>query len=228
MLRQAVENRRPATVTNMLDWAMRKVPGRFLPGSWISPKTVGFMLWAALGAASVGGARGDVVIPPPPDCVGKPDGTFCRMADGTAGKCTSHADVRRPGRNNTTCVKDPHECDRLAVGAECHGYLGKPAHCREFSNPERNERWRTCQLDEHNAGPAAGPEKPAPASTGADTGARADAPAATPVPPPPARRWGCSVVVSQRGGDAALFALLMVVAALPALRRRAAMPRARA
>lgn len=132
-------------------------------------------LLTALVALSPAGA--DMVPEPPQECVGKPDGTFCSLGDGTAGQCVTVKDARRPGRSYQSCRKDAHECDRLAIGAVCHGYLGKPSHCREFRNPERGETWRTCQADETPA--AANPTAPT------DPAATAGAPTAPPTSAPP-------------------------------------------
>ena len=123
-----------------------------------------------------GPAAADLVPSPIPECVGKPDGTFCKLNDGTAGQCTTHQDSRRPGKSWTSCAKDPHECDKLEIGASCHGYLGKPSHCREFSDAEKNKKWRTCQADEIAA------EAPAPAGT---------APASAATPPPSSSNGRC-------------------------------------
>lgn len=137
-------------------------------------------LFLAAGLLLSSSAAADLVPSPIPECVGKPDGTFCKLADGTAGQCTTNQDTRRPGRSWQSCNKDPKECDRLAIGAECHGYLGKPSHCREFSDPDKGTKWRTCQADDVNsaaAPAAAAPAAPAPAAPAAATPA-AEAPPA--------------------------------------------------
>jgi hypothetical protein len=93
-------------------------------------------------------ARADVVPDPIPECVGHADGTTCTLSDGTAGACKTHQDDRRPGRSWQSCEKDTHECDHLEAGAPCHGYLHRPAHCKEFKNPDKGQTWRACQVDE--------------------------------------------------------------------------------
>lgn len=129
----------------LLPHPRRCLPGR--PGFWPRPSLLtGAGLLTAL--LSLSPAVADLVPEPPAECVGKPDGTFCSLGDGTAGQCVTEKDARRPGRSYQGCKKDTHECDRLAVGAVCHGYLGKPAHCREFRSPERGETWRSCQADD--------------------------------------------------------------------------------
>lgn len=146
-----------------------KTPSRCI--QTVSSNYVRALFGAALLAGALSGsvARADLVVPPPPDCVGKPDGSFCQLGDGTAGKCLTIQDPRRPGRSSITCQKDAAECDRLAIGAECHGYLGKPAHCKEFSDPEKQKTWRTCQLDEHNADAPKPEATPTPAAPRPDT-----------------------------------------------------------
>lgn len=164
---------------------------------------------------AVSPAAADMVPDPPAECVGKPDGTFCSLADGTAGECVTQKDARRPGRSYRVCKKDEHECDRLAVGAVCHGYLGKPSHCREFENKERGERWRTCQADESPAtekNAAAPPSEPAAA-----------APSAAPAEPAaPKSRFGCQFAAGAMaaGGELTLVALLGLGLAMGRLRRR--------
>lgn len=163
---------------------------------------------------AVSPAMADMVPDPPPECVGKPDGTFCSLGDGTAGQCITQKDARRPGRSYRGCKKDEHECDRLAVGAVCHGYLGKPSHCREFENKERGERWRTCQADE--SPPAvktvAPPSEPAAAASSA-------APAA---PAAPKSRFGCQFAAGAMaaGGELPWVALLGLGLAMGRSRRR--------
>lgn len=115
--------------------------------------------------------------PPPPECVGKPDGTLCVMSNGTAGKCKTGQWGRTPGRTWVSCESDKAECDNLQLGAACHGYLGKPAHCKEFTSPEK-KTWRTCQVDAADA-PAADSPAPAPAPVVAAT-PTAETPAAAP------------------------------------------------
>ena len=167
---------------------------------------------------AVSPAVADMVPDPPAECVGKPDGTFCSLGDGTAGQCMTQKEVRRPGRSYRVCKKDEHECDRLAVGAVCHGYLGKPSHCREFENKERGERWRTCQADESPAAEkptATPPSEPAaaPPST---------APAAPAAPAAPKSRFGCQFAAGAMaaGGELTLVALLGLGLAMGRLRRR--------
>lgn len=143
-----------------------------------------FLLGALLAPAV---AHADLVSPPPPDCVDRPAGTQCILANGTAGICRHTADSRRPGREFITCEADGHECDRLAVGAECHGYLSRPSHCREFTNPERHDHWRACMNDDVGA-PATAPAIAAPPEPVAPTPAPAaiPAPRRVPVSDPPA------------------------------------------
>ncbi|MFO0573552.1 MAG: hypothetical protein U1A78_06120 [Polyangia bacterium] len=149
-------------------------------------------------------SRADLIPSVPPECVGKPEGTPCTLGNGTAGQCAVRKDPRRPTVAYTICDRDEHECDRLAVGAVCRGYLGKPAHCREFKNAEKT--WRTCQLDEHQAAAdAAGqaPAAPAPAAT------PAPAPAATPAPATETRgRFGCSTLPGAATGPTGLTGAL--------------------
>ncbi len=106
-----------------------------------------FALAFSIAITLPGVARADLISPPPPECVDRPAGAQCILDNGTAGTCVHHTDPRRPGRTNISCEPDAHECDRLAVGAECHGYLHRPSHCREFTN-DRNEHWRACMNDE--------------------------------------------------------------------------------
>ena len=167
-------------------------------------------------------ARADLIPSVPPECVGKPEGTPCTLGNGSAGQCAVRKDPRRPTVSYTVCDRDEHECDRLGIGAVCHGYLGKPAHCREFKNAEKT--WRTCQLDEHQAAadaagkaPAAAPEQAAPAAT------PAPAPAATPATTPPAApaaapetrgRFGCSTLPGAATGPTGALALARFIDAL--------------
>jgi hypothetical protein len=191
---------------------------------------LGGALWVAPSLA-----RADLVPSVPPECVGKPEGTPCTLANGTAGQCAVRKDTRRPGRSYSVCDRDEHECDRLAVGAACRGYLGKPAHCREFKNAQ-GKTWRTCQLDEHQAAadsagqppaapqaPAAqGPEAAAPAPTPPATSPATppatsptttpSAPAAPPAPaaaPEPRGRFGCSALPGPSASPTGAFALAL-------------------
>jgi hypothetical protein len=145
-------------------------------------------------------AVADSVPEPPAACVGKPDGTFCALPDGTAGLCATQKDARRPGRSYQTCTKDAHECDKLAIGAVCHGYLGKPSHCREFQNAERGERWRTCQADDPP--PAAAPAAPGSVEPAAPASPPAPPAAAAPATPAPAGKglFGCQLTLGSPGG----------------------------
>ncbi|MEI8257688.1 MAG: hypothetical protein WCJ30_18590 [Deltaproteobacteria bacterium] len=173
-------------------------------------------------------ARADLVSPTPPDCVDRPDGTACIRGDGTAGVCLGSPDGRRPGRVNVTCAADAHECDRLPIGAECHGYLHRPSHCREFTNAARPDHWRACVADDTAPGDAAseprGPSAPA-------------TPAATPTPAtrPDAAASHCAVsrTHSRRSPDGIALALgAVLLGSLLRRRRRTAnfgpsVPRAR-
>lgn len=179
---------------------------------------------------AAGAARADLAPSVPPECVGKPAGTPCTLDNGTAGVCQTQTDSRRPGRSYTICTRDEHECDRLTVGAACKGYLGKPAHCKEFSNAE-GKRWRTCQADENEAAApsplaaAAAPPSPAPAA------AAAAPPGSTPAAAPPAPAassrgaFGCVVVPgavpAQLTGPGGLVAALLGALGLSRARRRA-------
>lgn len=173
-----------------------------------------------VGCVALSPAVADSVPEPPAACVGKPDGTFCALPDGTAGLCATQKDARRPGRSYQTCMKDAHECDKLAIGAVCHGYLGKPSHCREFQNAERGERWRTCQADD-----------PPPAAPSSVEPAAPDSPAAAAAPSPsaPARKglFGCQLAGGSPGGGlgggfsgASLGVVAGLLAALLGRRRR--------
>ncbi len=176
----------------LLPHPRRCLPGR--PGFWPRPSLLtGAGLLTAL--LSLSPAVADLVPEPPAECVGKPDGTFCSLGDGTAGQCVTEKDARRPGRSYQGCKKDTHECDRLAVGAVCHGYLGKPAHCREFRSPERGETWRSCQADDP---PPASAE--APAATSPSAPPAAPTATASPAAPEPAKkgRFGCQVALGGR------------------------------
>ncbi len=171
------------------------------------------------GLIGPGVASADLVPPPIPECVGKPDGTFCKLADGTAGQCVTNPDTRRPGRSWQSCQKDEHECDRLALGAECHGYLGHPAHCREFSNPEKTKTWRTCQADDSNGAQAG-------ANSSSATTSPPPSPAAQPAAPatPPAKKgmFGCAMAPHSRPDQAAfLFSAALLLFALSRRLRRA-------
>lgn len=161
------------------------------------------------GLLFAGNAAADLVPSPIPECVGKPDGTFCKLADGTAGQCETHQDTRRPGRSWQSCSKDAKECDRLAIGAECHGYLGKPAHCREFSDPDKGTKWRTCQADDVNG---AGAPTAAPAATPAAPAAAAPAPAVATPAEAPAKKgmFSCSAVPGAGSSGAPLAGLSLL------------------
>ena len=165
-------------------------------------------------------AMADMIAPPPPDCVGQPAGARCVRFNGTAGRCVHTPDPRRPGRVDIVCEADTDECGSLEIGAACHGYLGRAAHCREFSDEQTHRRWRSCVVDE-NQPDATAPTPTQPAPTPAP--APPPAPTARPAQPPapPARSSGCSVTPS--AGDASLgaWALGVAVIALRARRRRA-------
>jgi len=188
-------------------------PLRAPTSSWLSGRRLALAL--ALGLSGFApAARADIAPPPPPpECVGKPDGTLCVKANGTAGQCKTSRSERRPSQVWVSCDADGHECDRLEIGAVCHGYLGKPAHCKEFTNTEK-KTWRTCQVDGETA-PAAG--EPAADSAPTPSG---------PAPAPAAKKGllGCAAgpgVPSAGGaGMTALWA-----AALVLLRRRTAVAR---
>jgi len=179
-------------------------------------------------------AHADLVPTPPPECENKPDGTFCSIANGTAGVCATETDARRPGRSYRVCKRDASECDRLEVGAVCHGYLGKPAHCREFNNPDTKQHWRTCQVDDAAAPAAPSPSAPAaPSATAPAPSATAPAPstAAQPAAPSPAPAasqpkglFGCSQTQGSAAGIPGLLAIGLAAAALR-LRRRQLSPR---
>lgn len=169
-------------------------------------------------------SRADLVPEPPPECTGKPDGTFCSQGDGTAGLCATEQDARRPGRSYRVCRRDKNECDRLAIGAVCHGYLGKPSHCREFHNAERNERWRTCQADD-----IAAPATAAPAGTPTAAPATASAAASDPAPATavpavskPKGMFGCSQAGGTSSGPFGLFMAALSVALAALVSRRSA------
>lgn len=193
------------------------VPSRNLP----RPRGLRVAVGLVFCMLAVSPAAADTVPAPPPECVGKPDGTFCSLGDGTAGECVTTQDARRPGRSYRGCKKDEHECDRLAVGAVCHGYLGKPSHCREFENKERGERWRTCQADESPAieKPAAPPPSD-PAA--APPSAAPTTPAAPAAPAAPKSRFGCQLATGAMagGGELTLVALLGLGVVLRVARRR--------
>ena len=98
-------------------------------------------------------ARADIA-PPPSECDTLADGTACSLPTGP-GRCkTEHGK-----RTWHTCVVDTKQCERLAVGAVCDGYLHRPAHCRRFESADKKTRWVTCQEDA--AGEAAAATPPA-------------------------------------------------------------------
>ena len=140
--------------------SVRRVPRR-------SGSSVAVGLAVGLGLLGlVTAARADLAPgPPPPECVGKPDGTLCVLQNGTAGQCKTGPWGRQPGRTWVSCEPDKHECDRLELNAVCHGYLGQPAHCKEFTSAEKTT-WRTCQVD-GAAAPAADRSADPPATPGA-------------------------------------------------------------
>jgi len=193
-------------------WAMRILDTRRLFAAKSGFLYRGLFLIVLGLAVGLPSASADLVPTPPPECENKPDGTFCSLGDGTAGACVTQQDTRRPGRSYRGCKKDLHECDRLEVGAVCHGYLGKPAHCREFSNAETKQRWRTCQVDDAAAPPADSTASPAIPSA---------APAATESTPAPAKKpkglLGCS---QTREASPTGLSLLAIGIALFALRLR--------
>jgi MYXO-CTERM domain-containing protein len=179
------------------------------------------LVWLLVLVGGLSGARADLVPMPPPECEGKPDGSFCGLGDGTAGACATVQDARRPGRSYRTCKKDPNECDRLEVGAVCHGYLGKPSHCREFENAETKKRWRTCQADEVTAPAAASPTPAAAAPPAAapppPTAAPASAEPAPVAAPKPRGLLGCSQTADASPAGLSVVAMGL---ALVVLRRR--------
>lgn len=171
-------------------------------------------------ASSVSGRRAamaDMISPPPPDCVGQPAGARCVRFNGTAGRCVHVPDSRRPGRVDIYCEADTDECGPLAIGATCHGYLGRPAHCREFSDEQTHRRWRSCVVDESQpdaSAPTPTPPAPAPAPPPAPTARPAQPPA------PPARSSGCSVRASSNDASHGAWALGVAVVSMLARRRR--------
>lgn len=92
--------------------------------------------------SAIGSLRADIA-PFPSECDDMADGERCVLFNGTAGLCKTH---EGRGRKWHTCEKDDKECDRLRVGAPCHGYLREPAHCQAFTLDNRN--WRACVVDE--------------------------------------------------------------------------------
>ena len=176
---------------------------------------LGLGVLGLLGTASADMAPG----PPPAECVGKPDGTLCVNHDGTAGKCKTGPWGRQAGRTWVFCEADKHECDHLELGAVCHGYLGKPAHCKEFTSPEK-KTWRTCTVDGSDA-----PVVDSPATAPAPAPTTAPAPAATtetPAAPPPAAKKGlsCTAVPGAAGaGSGGVMALWAAALGLAARRR---------
>ena len=167
--------------------------------------------------AGAGSAVADLAPSPIPECVGKPDGTFCKLDDGTAGRCETHKDTRRPGRTWQSCSKDEKECEHLAVGAECHGYLGKPAHCREFNDPEKKKTWRTCSADTDSA-PAAQDAPAAPTEPAAP--AASTPPAAAPPPPAKTGMFSCATTSGGVPGAPVGLPLLGLSLLILAARRR--------
>ena len=190
----------------------------------------GLVLTLICAGSAVPLAHADLVPTPPPECENKPDGTFCSIANGTAGVCATETDARRPGRSYRVCKRDASECDRLEVGAVCHGYLGKPAHCREFNNPDTKQHWRTCQVDDAAAPAAPSPSAPAAPSTvpaAPSTVPAASSTASEPAAPAaskPKGLFGCSQIPGRAAGLPGLLAISLAAAALR-LRRRQLSPR---
>ena len=56
----------------------------------------GLVLTLICAGSAVPLAHADLVPTPPPECENKPDGTFCSIANGTAGVCATETDARRP------------------------------------------------------------------------------------------------------------------------------------
>lgn len=166
-------------------------------------------------------AQADIIVPPPPDCVGRPPGARCVRFNGTAGRCVHAPDSRRPGRVDIVCEADSNECDSLAIGAECHGYLGRAAHCREFSDEAAHRRWRACVVDD-NQPDASRPAPPAPTTQPPPA---QPAPTTQPAPAqPPARSSGCTVANTSPTTASGAW-MLAALAMIAGLRRRSISPR---
>jgi hypothetical protein len=175
-----------------------------------------------LGLLGLGAARADMAPgPPPEECVGKPDGTFCLLPNGLAGMCKTGQWGRHAGRTWVHCAEDKAECDRLGVGAVCHGYLGQPAHCKEFTNAEKTT-WRICQVDGVDA-PVVRSVAPAPDLAAAPAPATTQASVAeSQATPPPAKKgvMSCAAVPGAAGAGGASAAVLWAAALWFGARRR--------
>lgn len=177
-----------------------------------------------LTALGLGAAHADMAPgPPPQECVGKPDGTLCILPNGLAGKCKTGQWGRHAGRTWVHCEEDKTECDRLGIGAVCHGYLGQPAHCKEFTNSEK-KTWRICQVDGVDA-PVVRSVAPAPDLAAAAAPAPPSAPPSAPAAEPqtPAAKKGllsCSAVTGAAGAGGAGTTALWAAALGLFLRRR--------
>lgn len=201
-------------VTTGLGARVPRMKARSLDGGRTRVVMLALSLSFALAGPRI--AQADLIVPPPPDCVGQPPGARCVRFNGTAGRCVHTPDSRRPGRVNIVCEADSNECDSLAIGAECHGYLGRAAHCREFSDDASHRRWRACVADESqpDATPPAQPSQPAP------TTQPAPSQTAAPAQPPATRSSGCSVSTgAQRASSSAWVFAALALAALARRRR---------
>jgi hypothetical protein len=174
-------------------------------------------------------SHADLVVPPPPECVDRPDGTQCILDNGTAGVCTHRQDSRRPGRSYVVCEADAHECDRLAVGAECHGYLRRPSHCREFTN-DRNEHWRACMNDDtaSSAPPPASASTPPAGADAANAPASNDHRVVAPQTSPAStgRRCSASPAIPDESQIVTTLAVLFAAAVAFTRRKKRALARA--
>ena len=102
----------------------------------------------------------------PQECASHTPGERCHRFDDTAGVCVAHEAATREGHAPMfTCERDSHECDSLAIGAACQGYLGHPATCQQFTN-DRGETWRDCMVTETETAPSnSAPPGPATVTT---------------------------------------------------------------
>jgi hypothetical protein len=179
--------------------------------------------WAALvGAMAVGSiaseARADTM--PGPDtsgCTERNVGAACVLPDGAPGQC--RVDTRR-NRRFTWCEAVP-ECEVVAVGGACHGFGGRPAHCREIIDDRTHRPFRMCVVDESsyaalNDASVAQSAEPAPLTPATLLTPRVarDAPAS------PSARSRCSVTVVGAGSRGAAWAAVLAMSVASVRRRR--------
>jgi hypothetical protein len=159
-------------------------------------------------------ARADLVGPPDTSgCATSDAGAACILANGAPGRCEHSIDPRRR-RRETRCVAIP-ECDVVAVGAPCHGFLGRAAHCREIVDDRTHRPFRMCVLDEstYAALNDSGTAAPAPTPTPAATPTPTPTPTSPPATPTTTSR-ACSVNERAPAQSRGAFGLLAAASAL--------------